>query len=276
MDQMGRIPLREIPQLVKEAAYSAVMLPVKDYCGISNMGLVRAAYLILELITVIMVGYILTVKVKRWDIAIFTGLMFLLLPIAVNFIVIMCPDSWIYTLMLYSFVLIPCVPIVVYECIPEENECKSEWVKKCISIATAVLVSCYAYQTNVNYTALHYSNRQIENYLNSLVTQVRMTDGFSTDLEWAFIGEIDDPLLHCYWQYEMTYGGIEFTEWMLRRYSVGDWIRNYYGYTYTEVDEATTNTLSNMEEVKNMPCWPNEGSIRVMGNTVVIKCQNVQ
>lgn len=140
----------------------------------------------------------------------------------------------------------------------------------------AVLICCYAYQSNINYTALYYSNRQVENYLNSLVVQVRMTEKFDTEMEWTFIGDIEDTLFPCYWQYEMNYGGIEFTQWMLKRYSWGEWIRNYYGYSIPVASDDVVNALNGNEEVKRMPCWPNQGSIKVIGDTVVIKFQELQ
>ena len=87
--------------------------------------------------------------------------------------------------------------------------------------------------------------------------------------------EIEDPLLHSYWQYEMTYGGIEPTQWMLQRYSWPEWIRNYYGYSIPMSDEAAVLALSQTEAVAAMPCWPASGSIQIIGDAVVIKCQEL-
>ena len=38
-------------------------------------------------------------------------------------------------------------------------------------------------------------------------------------------------------------------------------------------DEAEILELSASDEVREMPCWPNAGSIKVIGDKVVIKCQ---
>ena len=73
----------------------------------------------------------------------------------------------------------------------------------------------------------------------------------------------------------MNYGGIEFTEWMLQRYSWGEWIRNYFGYTFPVASDNEIAELNKSDEVRNMPCWPNEGSIKVIDDTVVIKCQDL-
>ena len=278
VNQMGKIALADLPELVREALYSVCMLPLKDYCGLAASKLIKIAYLLLFIFDALIIGYILFRKIKKISLIFFTAVLCLAFPIAVNFIVIMCPDSWVYTLMVYSFVLVACAPIILFECIGLKEDGKQgrrRFLAQGISFVLAMLIGSYAYQTNVNYIALYYSNRQVENYLNSLVVQVRMAEGFDTEMDWAFIGEIDDPLLHCYWQYEMNYGGIEFTEWMLQRYSWGEWIRNYFGYTFPVESDNEIAELNKSDEVRNMPCWPNEGSIKVIDDTVVIKCQDL-
>lgn len=277
VNEMGKLSLSQLPALVKEAYYTFLMMPLKDYCGVAAMRLLKIGYLLLAGSSAVLTGYILLKRVKKIESMLMTALLFLVFPLAVNFVVIMCPESWIYTLMVYSFVVVPCVPIVLLDCFLSSEEGRQEirrWAEKGITAVLVVMICCYSYQTNVNYTALHYSNRQVENYLNSMVVQVRMTEGFRSDMQWAFIGEIEDPLLHSYWQYEMTYGGIEFTDWMLKRYSWPDWLRNYYGYSIPLLDAEKTAELSSREEVKAMPCWPDEGSVQIIDDTVVIKGRN--
>ena len=277
VNQMGKLSLQDLPGLVKEAVYSVIMLPLKDYCGIASIPLLKGIYILLTALSALELAYLWLKHIRKPLLILFGLCMCLIFPLAVNFIVIMCPDSWIYTLMVYSFVLLPIFPILLTERMtalsshPPLN-CRSS---KILAFILSILVGCYAYQTNVNYTALYYSNRQVENYLNSLIVQVRMAEGFDPSMKWAFIGEIEDPLLHSYWQYEMSYGGIEPTQWMLQRYSWPEWIRNYYGYSIPMSDEAAVLALSQTEAVAAMPCWPASGSIQIIGDTVVIKCQEL-
>ena len=126
--------------------------------------------------------------------------------------------------------------------------------------------------TNVEYISLYYSNRQTENYLNAMVVQVRMTEGFDTEKQWAFLGQIQDPLLRTPWQYEVRYGGNEPAEMMINRGTRYDWFLHYFGYSIPMADEQTIAELWEQEEVKQMPSWPNEGSVKVIGDVVVIKC----
>lgn len=272
VDQMGNLSLMEIPKLAWKAAYSVYMLPFKNYCGISAAGVIKLAYLVIGCVSLLPLGFLLFRK-ARLGTFLFVAMLCAVFPVAVNFIVIMCPNGWIYTLMVYAFVLIPCVPILLLECLPQKGKFRTI-LERGVCFVTAVLICGYAYQTNIQYMTLYYANRQTENYLNSMVVQVRMTEDFTTELKWAMIGEIEDPLLGCYWEYELAYGGIEYTDSLLRRYSWKDWIHNYYGYEIPLASEGQIAELRASDEVKHMPCWPNQGSIKVIGDTIVIKCQD--
>lgn len=267
---MGQLALADIPKLAYRALDSFCDIASRDYCGISTRKLIQLTYRWLGIATVMMIGYILVVRVKKPGVILATGVLCLLFPIAVNFIVVMCPDSWIYTLMVYAFVLVACLSIVVAECLPA-----GKIAARVVGLMVALLIFCYGYYDNVNYSALYFSNRQVENYVNSIVTQVRMTEGFTAQKDWALIGEIDDPLLGSHWDEEADYGGNGSSPYLLINYSRNDWFENYIGYKIPLANEETVASLVQTDEVKEMPCWPSEGSIRVVDDVVVIKFQEL-
>lgn len=275
IDQMGVSSLANFPRLLKETVYLFCMMPLRDYCGLAGTPLIKLLYLLLGGASVLLLSALLRMKVKDNLKKAFVLVLCALFPIAANFVVIMCSDSWLYTLMLYGMVMVPCLPILLADILitelPEEK--RNAIAVKAVALMTAALIGGYAYGTNVHYMYMHYATRQTENYLSSLVTQVRMTEGFDTDKEWAMIGDIEDPLLRSWWQYEMDYSGIEFTQFLINRATWVDWVRHYYGYTFSTSNKEEILELSASEEVRQMPCWPNEGSIKVIGDRVVIKCQ---
>ena len=118
---------------------------------------------------------------------------------------------------------------------------------------------------------MYYVNRQVENYLSSMVAQIRMTEGFSVDKKWALLGEVHDPLLHNSWQTGPFYDGGGTTEALLNSYSQAQWFSNYVGYDVPYVDAKTEKALYANDVVKKMPCWPNYGSIQAVDDIVVIK-----
>lgn len=276
VNSMGKLSLAALPGLVKEALYSPLMLPVKNYCALADMRWIRMSYLAIYGISAGLAAYLLIRRVKKPLMMVLTAVLFVLLLVAVNFIVIMCPDGWVYTLMVFPFVLLGCIPLVLWECVGEEDLLQ-RWaggaVKKLIAAVLCLLVFCYGYDTNVNYTSSYFANRQTENYLNALVVQVRMTEGFDTEKEWAFLGQIEDPLLRTPWQYEVYFGGNEPAFMLVNRETRLYWVWHYFGYAIPVASEEKAEQLWSSEEVSRMPCWPDMGSIKAVGDTMVIKFQ---
>lgn len=278
INNMGKISLSALPGLVALALKQVLTMPIRDYCGLTCTACLKLSYLLLGGASVLMMGYILVTRVKDGWIAALTAVLSVLFLIAVNFVQIQCPEGSVYTLMVYSFALLPCAAIVIFECLPQEAGKKEQWkglMGKGIAIALSVMIVSYAYLANTNYTAIYYADRQVENYMNTLITQVRMTEGFDTEKEWAFLGGIDDPLIQFSWQEEMTYGGFTGPQDMLNCHSTFSWMHHYMGYYPTMADAETVAELAALDEVKAMPVWPNAGSIKAIGNTMVIKCQEL-
>jgi len=275
VNSMGKISPAQLPQLLKLTVYNVCMLPLDNYCGLAGMKLIRICYILVGIVTGMALLFVLMRHVKKPLLIALSIVLCGLLPVAINFIQIMCPDGWVYTLMVYPFVLIVCVPMVIVEAMEGRDRWK-KLTENLLAIVLALLSVCYAYETNVVYSAQYYENRQVENYLSTMIAQVRMTEGFDAEKEWAFIGQIEDPLLRSGWDYEMRYGGSESAEELLNRPTRWYWFQVYCGYWIPSADETTVAQLSQTDEVRQMPCWPEQGSIKVIGDTVVIKCQNLE
>ena len=279
IDKMGQLALDQIPGLVKTAVKYFVMLPTNNYCALAPTGLLKWSYLLLELLSGGMIVYILFTRVKKLDTVLGTILLVALFPLAANFIVIMAPPSGINTMTVYSFVVALCAPFVLLEALPPmEGPClkgAKTVVSRAVAAVTAAIVISYAYLANVNYTGLYYANRQAENYMNSIVVQVRMTEGFDAEKSWAIFGKIQDPLLSGQWQNIPFYGGYTSTEGLIRAYSRYSWFFLHTGYNIPLASGEMMEELSGSQEVKDMPCWPTEGSIRVIGDAVVFKFEEI-
>ncbi len=276
VNEMGIASLRELPRLIKEAIYTFVLLPINNYCGLANHAAIRYCYLGIEFSIAVMIGYrMLTYKKNRILKSLALGLLCAVFPISVNFIQIMCPNAYIYTMMMYAFVLLVCMPLVLHEVIePSIHPGFSVVIRKAVGVILAALVFFYGYEANVEYTSLYYSKVQIQNYLSSMISQIRMTEGFTTDKTWAFLGKIEDPLLNSAWQNENYYGGHDDLKTLINRTTRDDWMKQYFGYTFPAADKETVKELWLLDEVSQMPCWPNEGSIKVIEDIIVIKLQN--
>lgn len=266
-----------LPWLVMAAFTNFFQLTKADFYGLSFNPVTQKLYLFLIIISLAIVVYIQVRSVKKIGVGLLAILLCLTFPVAANFIIVMSP-YYLYTLMMHGLVIIPCFPLVAWECLHSQTHLSDSikcWVGRGIAIALSIIIALYAYETNIGYTSMYFSRHQTENYFNSLVTQVRMTEGFTADKKWAFLGKINDPLLDNPWTSETRIGGSHATEELLRSYTRMSWIENYIGYKVPLQDEEIIKSLILDEDVKNMPCWPDAGSIRVIDDTVVIKCEEL-
>lgn len=274
---MGALSLRRMPQLIVRAFTECLTFAGKNRWNLADSRMIRLSYLALGALSLCLLVVLLRRRVRTalsWVLAVFLLLVF---PVAVNFIVVMSPDAHIYTLMQYAFVLVGCVPLVLLDCLGAEEPGKyGKLLRRGVCLFAGLLVFSYVYSANLNYTANYYYTRQTENYMNSLMTQVRMAEGFTPDKSWAFIGNINDPMLSGVWSGVRTNGGIAKPGSLVNAYSRTEWFDVYLACHVEVEDPEVAAALAQTEEVKAMPCWPSEGSIRVIGDTVVIKCQNVE
>lgn len=137
-----------------------------------------------------------------------------------------------------------------------------------------IVILNYVWLSNGNYMAEYYNTEQTKNYLNSLVTQVRMTEGFNTSLQWAFIGAFSDPTYHNPWKDvpHFNYGGNGMAgNPMINYYSRNSWLKHYMGFEIPMADGDKQKKLKKKKFVKKMPCYPDEGSIIVYKDYVIIK-----
>ncbi len=274
IQDMGNLSFSELPALIRRAVGSVLRIPVKDYCGINTLGILKGIYLLLGILSLCAISHALIFRVRKWSMAFLTAVLCFAFVLAVNFIVIMCPKAGIYTLMVYSFVLLSCAPLMIIECLPSANRTQLRLrsiLSRGCSWLLAVLICTYIYTTNANYSVIYFANRQTENYITSLVTQVRMSEGFDPEQRWAFIGTLSDPLLQSKWNAVSRFGGFSSSLDLLRGYSWPHWITHYIGYTVPMASAEEIQELASSESVLSMPCWPKDGSIQIIEDTIVIK-----
>lgn len=274
---MGQITLPQLPGLVIRAWKTAVFFSLNEYCILAYTPVLKILWTVLIVLILALALLLIVVRKPKPLNAAFFCLMGLLFPLAVNFIEVMVPDGIVYTLMVYSFVLIACAPLMLLEYLPEDK--KKRGMAGILSVVTALIVFYNGYHTNMNYTSLHFANRHVENYFSGLMTQMRMTEGYGPEKTWAFLGDkIDDPKLYDIWNVQPVYGGVigSTAKGLLNAsYSVNVWIQAYMGYETVYASAEEEMALAADARVKEMPCWPRQGSIRVVDDYIVIKFQEL-
>lgn len=273
---MGKLSFTEIPRLIKESFLGYYAMPNNNTYVLAPYPAVKYIYKFWNIASLIMIIVCLVrrrAKIIQWGIA---AVMCLCFPVAVNLLVIMCPDSWIYTLMVYSFVMVLFMPVVVFEALPETPDSMIKYkrfFKVFLSFSIGLVTFFYAYVANITYTAEYYANRQVENLAGSIVTQVRETENFKPDCKWVFLGYYfyNDPLMDDLFENAPIYEGEGNPNRLVNSYSWTAWIRSYIGYSIPLADDETQSAIAAKQEVKDMPSWPSNGSIRIIDDVVVIK-----
>lgn len=277
ISEMGQMSVKELLRMVIQALKGFYRIPFFDNFDLAQVPLLRLGYGLAYGLTFVLIWAVLLLKKKSFLHILAAGALWLVYPVAVNFITVMTPNGYVYTIMVYPFVLVFCLPSLLAEWLPEKKEAWKKLRRMAAGLVTAVLVlmiTLYSYWANVNYTALYYANRQAENYMNALFAQVRMTPGFDGEKKWAFLGQIEDPLFYSYWDHVPIYGGNASREGLINGYSGVVWPVNYFGYSPKLASSEERAQLQELPEVQAMPCWPDYGSIAVVEDTMVIKFQD--
>lgn len=269
INEMGKIHLAELPGLIGNTYRRYFRLPFDNYCDLATNKILKAVYLLIYLFNIVLSVLVLVTKKKGLGNVIMAILLGSVFPIAVNLIEIMCPNSRIYTLMVFSCVASAFVPVVLLD----QLNTPPKVIAKPVIAVLLLFVILNTYFNNLTYTSLYYVTRQTENYLNSMVTQIRMTEDFSVDKKWAFIGKNEDPMVNNKWQSVPVYGGAEHTNRMLSAYSWKEWIPPYLGISIPMADNATIDAIKQTPEFQEMSCWPNDNSIKIIDEIIVIKFQ---
>lgn len=264
IDQMGKLIITEIPYLIKKCYYSFASLVFSDYCGISQTPIIQKSLMILGVISIFINTYILSRQKLNTNIC-ENILLLIVFPIAVNSIILMCPASNIYTLMVYGTVVIYFVPIVLLNILKDKSEKLFIYLRIPIVLMIALASIDYTCQANRNYITLYYTTKQTENQLMMLVERARMAEGYEDTQEWAFIGfNIEDELVKNPWEAMEIYGGN--ARYLVNSYARNKFINAYMGFDIPMAKQERVEELSALSEIQQMPCYPDDGSIKVIDN----------
>ena len=272
----GELNVLDLPKMVVNAFVTFFTEPRHGY-RIIQTTFMSLLYIVLGMTAVCGMGYILVGKIRKPENILFAAFLCLVFPVAVNLITIMSPDAVVSAMLVYSYALVMVLPLLVLDVLlPDEKP--ALWMqrlgKQGVCLLLALLIFCNTYYANLNYQIMYYYTEQAENYFNGMIIQTRMTEGYTPDKKWAFLGSVTDPVLDNYWMELGDHLGYTRTfpvTRLIQFYSWESWINTYIGYTVPMADGEEMAALRQTDAVKEMPCWPSQGSIKVIDEYVVIK-----
>ena len=201
-------------------------------------------------------------------------LLFLLIPLAVNFIFVMADASYCNSLMVYGKVMY----FVFFAWLLEKTVVKlhhpaSSCAKAVCPGILGLLVLFYCRFDNVMYLQMEMLQTATTRYFSTLVTRIQSVEGYDSWKYVAFLGipqpgRNDNSVENVP---EMDHIVLPPVHYGLQNSLKVDWknyLKYWCGYTAHEVDPFL---FIDRPEVQDMPHYPAEGSIKVIDDTVVVK-----
>lgn len=271
MGQNGLLPyIRRIP-----AAYHQFFFPGD---GVWNVDLfpdnVRVLYYLCQILMAAL-WLPLIWKLLRASAAkgICIALVLLCYPLAANLIYVMCGTyNEMHLLMVCSLIMVfvPLPFLAEHTVLPKPG--KKAVQRICAAVLALVCLSYVRFDNFAHTRMAVYQTRSIE-FFNRMVLRIESTEGYSPELPLAYVG--DCPNVETF-QAVPGFDRDPLTpllshETFLYSYSWQEFVSFWCGFSPTEADPAA---FRDNAEVAAMPCYPADGSIRIIGGTVVVKLSN--
>lgn len=200
-------------------------------------------------------------------------LLFLFIPLSNNFVYLMCETEYVYSIMMYGQLTIFIFLIYLIEGLRIDKMV----IKKVVSIFCVILLSifCILYTKFDNncYLKADILQKQIESYITTIVTQIKSLDGYKDGMKIAYINEDvkHDSSIPKTEEFDSIYIHPYHMSSLLEDYHFRRIMERQIGFYPEKVESGYYEKL---DEVKNMPSYPNEGSIKIFDDVIVIKFNN--
>lgn len=279
VDQMGSFSLSQIPTIFANAYGWFFNMVFENYQYITWYPIVRY---------IILIGYILTLAAfvfacysNRKNIlkTIFLVLFTLMLPLTINSIYIMCNDaSTIHLLMCYSVVLVFFMPFVylggVYKQIKDPYIPK--FFKSAYLWCLILVMFFYIRLANLYYLDLELAFHETNSFMTTLSTRIQQTEGYTMDKPLYFHGLYPHASNRNVWELRAVnqmHGTIDVDNVINSPLMRRNFSRIYLSTPFLEVSDWTV-IEALQDDIPEMPCYPDDGSIKIVDDVIVIKLSN--
>ena len=229
------------------------------------------------ILTCVGISLILILRVIRKNI--YKGLLLAclvgLLPLCFNLIFLMSatsPNSQIHTLMLYagSMLYVYCIWLLQY--IVRGKFELAHNVYRLSAVLMSLLLIMNVYFANACYLKAEILQQRTLSEMTVLVTRIKSVEQYNDEMPVSFViaENIDSTRTANYIFADLAI--IPYDNWLTNPFNMKRNMVNslsiWCGFSPQYVDSGR---FASMQEVQEMPCYPDDGSIRIIDNTVVVK-----
>ncbi len=272
VDQMGKTPLSVYLSRVY-VAYKDFFFPSKNVNFSILPGNTYYLYYVCLFLFAFFYGKLL--YSRRKVAADFVMLMcsMLLIPLSVNFLLVMVDQSFFYMLMLYSKVMFFVILVWIIEYNLNDNILRIARMEQIFCFAAlSLFLFMYCRFDNICYVRIELLQSEATRYFSTLITRMQSMEGYDSYKYVSYIGEpriyrndnsiepiyeFDDILFYPYNELKNALNG----PWRV-------YLKFWCGYSAHEIDQSY---FKDLPEVQEMSHYPADGSIKIINDTLVVK-----
>lgn len=280
IDSVAEVSVREYLLRVL-IAYKQFFIPTRGtlfYIYPSNIRYVYYFFGVIGCICMVM----MLIRNFRRDIlqGLILTVLFAFIPLATNFMIVMTGTEYMYSTMTYSQMMPFVAVIYLFDRRCAERELRYEF-RFGFGLLCAFLLFLYSRYDSKLYMIDEFSQQEAISYFNTLITRIQSTDGYKAEYPVCYIGEFDkrtDMLagIGAIEYYDGVRGQFQDVNvdpyWMvdkrINNYAWRYFMNNWCGY-YPEV--ISEDEFADDPMVQDMPRYPDQGSIVILNDTVVIR-----
>ena len=280
IDHMGVIPLAEIPGLINRAFRASLGFYFGDgYYNNDEWN--RAIIYVVIAICGLVAGFL---EIRRQGLArvrwrmVFLVCCFLLLPIALNIMIVFVPEKIPSTNMTMSLVLPLIAVIMLFDKL--SMTLRLEQILQSIAFAAVIaLVFSFTIYLNTAYALMQMNYDRTYATAVRVIDRVETTQGYTPNMKMMVVGTGDDgnyPRLYrdVYLSVDGTNAEAGQIDYELLGAMAWGWrcfFENNLGLTYVQLSEAECQEIIGTDEYKSMAVFPDEGCTKLINDVMVVK-----
>ena len=280
-DKIGLSTLLKLPELLPEAYESFFNYYFNDKIIPNTIWLTNIFYIVIFAVTIFSIIYIVIKNkiYKNISNTIIGSALIICLPICFGIIEIVAPSVDIHILMACSMILIFPIFFKIIEILPKARI--TAICKYTVIICSIIIAWNYMWQDNASYISIKIMQNQAEATANRFVMQVELYDGYTPEMPVIITGGLetsqyfnrDNTTLESKKIFDRTWGFISSnpTMWWGNQESWKKMIYEYIGANLNIVNQSDYPEIIESEEYKQMGNYPEEESIKIIDNVLVIK-----
>ncbi len=274
--------LGELPGRALRAYGGTVSLPFRVRWGVNDTAFIRVMVLASFAVTLALFLALVAFYRVPWGRRAAAAAVMAALPLAFGSIELLPSATYIHTLMSYGSAGVFIAPAMLADTAYAAADRLSFPRRRAVSAVaavTAVVIALssanYIWQSNGNLMLVHTADEQAKEYFTTMITRLRSAEGFDDEKKLAVIGEEITDATYKNALYELMPFRFSGTpDSMLNVYSRPYFMLYSHGFVIGRATEEETEALAATEAVRAMSVYPDDGSIAVIGDFIVLKLED--